>query len=282
MDLSTTEQPADLVPLEATILKEMGVNTEQDLITENVRASIRRGLPQLRPYAVQPTPVALVCGGPSINDCLEEIRQQYWEGSKLAAVNGTYEWLLQRGMRPAFMFMVDARGFNSRFLTRPAPHCSYWLASQCAPETFDRALGWPGADVRIWHAVAHESERDVLDRYYQGNYYAAAAGTTIGLRALGILQALGFRWLDVYGMDSCLTDAAHHAYSQPENDEEAQLPITVQVGDRFFKATLWQSLQAKETIEMLDKFPSESHITFHGDGLIAHLAKQRGSSARKE
>lgn len=280
MNLSTAEAPANLVPVPVSFMDDPGINTEQQQILANMRSALKRGLPQLQCYVPQPTPVAVVCGGPSLESTLPELQEQYWDGWKLAAMNGSYEWLLSRGMRPAFMFMVDARAFNARFLTRPAPHCTYWLASQCAPETFDRALSWPKADVRIWHTVAHETDKALLDQWYQGHYVAGGFGTTIGLRTIAILQTLGIRWLDVYGMDSCITTDAHHAYAQPENDGEEVLDV--QVGDRWFKATAWQSLQAKETIDALAQYPPDSRITFHGDGLIAHLAKQRERSARKE
>ncbi|MEN6605916.1 MAG: 6-hydroxymethylpterin diphosphokinase MptE-like protein [Bryobacteraceae bacterium] len=261
-------------------LKHLGLNVEREAALANVASSIRRGLPQLRQYARQETRIALACGGPSLAENADALLDLYWRGYKVVAVNGSYEWCLSRGIRPACMFMVDARPSNARFLTRPAPRCTYWLASQCAPETFDRALSWPDTDVRIWHAMADDVEKDLIERYYHGGYLVGGFGSSIGLRALSILLILGFRWFEVFGMDSCKTPGAHHAYPQPENDNDDEMQV--QVGDLWFTAAGWQASQMNEAMEFLKEYRDRAiNVFFWGNGLLAHLAEQAGLARRR-
>lgn len=277
MTFETATPQSELTPVDPAFLAELGVNQPEDAIIANMVSALRRGLPQLRPYATQQTPLVLVCGGPSLIDTLSQIREQYWDGAKIVAMNGSYEWCLERGMRPAMMFMVDARDFNARFLTRPAPRCTYWLSSQCHPATFDRACAWPSSDVRVWHTLSNDREKDLLDRWYTpGCYMTGGFGTTVGLRALTICVTLGFHWFDIYGMDSCIAGTQHHAYEQPENDGEHEGALTVQLPDGWqCLATSWQACQADEAMKVLDQLPPHVQVRFHGDGLIAHRAMLR-------
>ena len=61
----------------------------------------------------------------------------------------------------------------------------------------------------------------------------------------------------------------HHAYDQPENDDEEV--ITLVVGGKSFQCTIAQYHQAKEFIEMVSVTGAHYEMIVHGDGLISYL-----------
>src|SRR5678816_1351328 len=193
------------------------INTPDERLVANIAHSIRLGYPQLRPQPAQGERVCLVGGGPSLEDTFGELRDLYFSGAKVVTVNGSYQWCIDRNIRPSAQIVLDARPENARFVQPAIPQCKYLLASQCAPETWAAVEGRP--DVWIWHAVAQDNvlAKPVLDAYYLGQWMPTPGGTTVVMRALSILRSIGYLRFDLFGVDSCVMGTKHHAYAQPEN-----------------------------------------------------------------
>jgi len=81
---------------------------------------------------------------------------------------------------------------------------------------------------------------------------------------------LGFHKFEVYGFDSCIMEK-HHAYEQPENDDEQVLNIFV--SGKWFKCTAAHYHQAKEFVDIISKTGEHYDLAVHGDGLISHIIK---------
>jgi len=250
-------------------------NTTHDQIAANVRANIKRHLPQAQPYPAQPdVKVALLCGGPSLEGFKKEIKARRRRGWKLATVNGSHNWALDNGLEPSCQIMLDARAWNARFLDRPIDACRYLIASQCDPAAFDAV---EGRDVTIWHAVG-KVEKPILDRHYRGRYVHVQGGTTVGSRALWLLYMFGFRKIAIYGMDGCLKKGAHHAYQQPENDQE-QI-YKARVGRRTFYCHPWMAVQADELTQLLPMVPDDLALEFRGDNFISYMIRYTAEHGR--
>lgn len=149
-------EPERLNVLVGISLEEGRVNVTDEVILANVASSIRRGHPQVRPQKPSHDRIALVGGGPSLNDTVDELKDLLQEGAKLVTVNGAYQWCLERNLTPQTQIVMDARASNARFLDPALPRCNYLLASQCAPESWDRVEGRP--NVWIFHAAAGSDE----------------------------------------------------------------------------------------------------------------------------
>ncbi|KKL70650.1 hypothetical protein LCGC14_2102810, partial [marine sediment metagenome] len=194
------------------------LNVEEEAIYSNIRHSIALGLPQVFPHQLAPYKVAIIGGGPSLEYFVEDIRERFWRGDKIIALNNTYNWLIDNNIRPSAVVMADSRDFMARFVERAVPDCKYFIASQCAPEVFAKVMD---RETHIWHCCNDETEVDILDEYYLGhNYHPVAGGSTVALRAIGLMRMLGNRYMDLFGIDSCHMNGKHHAYEQPENDDE--------------------------------------------------------------
>lgn len=238
------------------------VNLDHDKIYANIRTNIRRPLPQLERHVPNKYKVALLCSGPSLSNAVIP------RGYKIATVNGTHDWALDRGLKPSVFMMLDARPHNVRFVQRPIETCRYVLHSQVDPSVFDALDGY---DVRIFHGAA-APEKKILDKYYMKRWLQVPGGGTVGTRAIGVLYTLGIRKILIFGMDGCLKRGVHHAFPQKENDFDAIR--TIRVGRRRFQTHMWMISQADDLMQMIPHLPDDLELGFEGDGLITHLVKE--------
>jgi len=257
----------------------MRVNQSHWIIRKNIRHNIRRHIPQLAPCNPQPrTHIAIVGGGWSLNDpkTFEELRQLYFDGVKLVALNGAGRWLMERNMRPSIQICMDSRPQNVAFLEEPIPGCRYILSSQCDPAMFDIC---EDRDVTMFHLFTEDEEgarrpdpiNRRLDAYYNGRWTKIPTAGTAGIVAPILCRALGFEFQHLFGVDSCYAPTGeHHAYSQSWNDGEGAVNFETSDG-RVFKCSAWQASQAQTFIDMIHVYGNQIQISVHGAGLIAHL-----------
>lgn len=268
------------------------LNTPEDVLLDHIRHNIKRGLPQMKFHPPNARTAVIVGGGPSINhpDVLADLRIASMDlpgqpGGKVVALNGAYNWCLSRKIRPSGMVMLDAREFNTRFLEEDVPGCTYFLAAQCHPKAFDLCKG---RRVIMWHALsAGQAEVDLLDDYFFGRWNNRTTGTTVATRAISLLNMLGFRKMEVFGVDSCLMkpdgsvaadddDVAHHAYEQAENDGGKVLSVWLRYHDGTAQRFLCHPWMAKQTdcfLKMTREMGSEFQLNVHGNGLIATMIR---------
>lgn len=272
----------------------LGINTDLDVTLEHIRAAHATGLPGIVPCEPQEDrEIMLVCGGPTMRDFADEIKEQREAGMGLITVNGAYNYCIEElGLKPSMQFMIDAREFNTRFLDPVIPECKYVIATQCHPSVWEKLptepnkAGEPRAFV--WH-VSLEDEQIELTNELWGPMNEAWApcpgGSTVTLRALNALQMLGFRKIHVYGFDSCMVGDEHHAYPQDENEHRNLSQVRIGRGtkyDRTFQCQPWMAAQAKEFVTLTRVYYQDLKLNVKGDGLIAHMIKTGAASAPLE
>ena len=250
-----------------------------DAILNHIRASVRRGHPQLWNTGLKPDRIALVGGGPSLESTLPDLIELVRSGAKLVTVNGAYRWCVERNLQPSAQVVLDGRPGTARFVDPEIPKCRYYLASQCHPSVWDAVEGRD--QVAIWHSVAPDStspEGQILTEYYGGNWQGVAGGTTVITRALGLLRMLGYLRFDLFGVDSCFLGDRHHAYPQTENEHDLRFRVTVAPADhpelaRDFWCAPWHVKQAEDFALTVRILGSKFLLNVHGDGLIAYMLK---------
>jgi hypothetical protein len=252
-----------------------GINTPDETLMKQVAENIRRGLPQAQPYDPNSQTAILVCGGPSLKTTEKDLIKSVWSGGRVVAVNGAYQWCIDRNIKPSGFVMLDAREFNARFVETPVPDCHYWLASQCHPKAFEHCRD---RKVTIWHALsAGEDEQAMLDAYYFKRYNPVTIGTTVAMRAISLLRMYGFTNIEIFGLDSCWMGEVHHAYDQPENKEK-KMSVWLRPKDRDEKAIRficapWMAKQAEDFMQLTKERGPLFNLNVHGDGLIASLIR---------
>lgn len=262
-----------------------GLNVSEAQVKENILANLRLGFQEVCPHEKQDTKIVLLAGGPSLKDHEEEILELGKSGVPIVTANGTYKWLLDRGIKPAAQFMVDARKFNERFIHEIVPTCKYIFSSQVANEAVIKV---PKDQVWLYHSGDSDLVKQCFDEFVkesnqQREWYPVYGGSTVIGRSLVVLAMLGFRNIEVFGWDSCLRDKEHHAYSQPEND--STYTVEVKVGDRSFTCHPWMVVQANEMPKIIRYIlgPIEGfNLSVRGDGLIAHMLNHAALLAEKE
>lgn len=269
--MNMTIDPDKVVPIELN----GDCNTTDEVILEQVRQNIRRGLPQIYPHQPNNVTAIVVCGGPSLESTKKDLARAVWAGGKIFACNGAYQWCIENNLKPSAALMLDAREFNSRFIDEPVDGCKYMLAAQCHPTTFDKCRG---RETLIWHACsAGDVEVEMLKEYYFDHVTPVTLGTTIGIRAISLIRMLGFQSMEVFGLDSCWLDKEHHAYEQLENQEQ-RIPIWLRPEGRDdkairFQCAPWHMKQFEDFIELIKERGELFQLNLHGNGLLATMLR---------
>lgn len=256
--------------------KDSGCNTPDDVILDQVASNIRRRLPQIQPYEPNSNTAIIVGGGASLKTTEKELRDLYWAGGKIVALNGAYNWCIERNFKPSACVLLDAREFNAEFVKEPVEGCRYLLSSQCHPKTFDYCKG---RETYIWHAcTAGDAELDLLKEYYFDRTYPITLGTTVGVRSVSILRMLGFTRMEIFGLDSCWLNDEHHAYEQAENAKDLRMPVWIRPQGRDdlalrFECAPWHMKQAEDFQNLIKERGNLFQLNVHGPGLIASILK---------
>jgi hypothetical protein len=239
-------------------------NTASEALFANVRSACARDLRWFdAENAEHDRHVAIVGGGPSVREMIEEIRwrksvgQDVWVLNNVAAI----------GLVPHIdaQVLLDARPENAEFITVAD---EYLVASQCAPELFDR-LGC--RNITLWH-VNMPGMADLLKDEKARVTYLIGGGTTVGMNALALAVSRGYRQIHLYGFDSSYRDGEHHAYPQALNDKDIRSDVLY--GDKGYVCAPWMVGQAQEFMELAPAYEADGvTITVHGTGLLPDIAR---------
>lgn len=270
--LDRTKSAAEVVGQPATpaTLQEqlpLVCNVPDEILFANMHAAQARGLPIIE--AVPPhDEIAVVCGGgPSLGDDIETIREMQQHGCKIFALNNVGHFLLERGIIADALVVLDARSHNARFVKGLSAQTLLYVATQCAPETFDAVTA--GAEVITWHPNMNGQSglREERKTIYIGE------GTVVGVRAMRMVHILGYRELHLFGLDCSFRDGHAHAYVQPEND--ADRPLECSVGDEKFISTPWMIRQAEDLQNLsVSLMGAGALIGVHGSGLFPSMIRE--------
>jgi len=261
---------------EAQILVEHGkLNTAEELILQNVETNCQQEYQLCTPHPTNDVEVMIVGSGPSLSDYENEIREKRADGVKLITLNGSYNWCLERGIKPSGTVIVDAREFNKRFVTPVVDDCKYFLSSQCHPSLFQDI---PKGQIWLWHSMSEVTDKTI--RKYYSAPFPIPGGSTVFLRTVVLLRQLGFHKFHVFGCDSCLTNGEHHAFSQPENDGQIVIPMII--AGRVFYCHPWMASQAREFITLIQRLGETFDMVLYGDGLLSYIIKTGAELAPQE
>lgn len=284
MNISPTFDPTLTKPIKFEAAAAGQCNTSDEVIMAQVAANIRRGLPQVQQFAPSGQTALLVCGGPSLKETERDLIEAYWAGGKIVAANGAYAWCVARNLKPSAMIMLDAREFNARFVEPVVPGCRYLLASQCHPAAFEACRD---REVWIWHACSGgESELALLREFYFDRCHPITIGTTVGVRAISVLRMLGWSRIDVFGLDSCWLNGAHHAYEQAENNDLMRTVWLRPEGRddlaQMFTCAPWHVKQAQDFMLLVKERGSILDLNVRGSGLIASMLRTGANISTEE
>lgn len=253
------------------------LNNDIKVIRANVSRNVDRDIPRVNEEPRHDRTLIIAAGGPSLGRWLPDLQMERamamfrGQGCDLWALNGAHDFLIDRGIVPDAMVMLDSREpCVDAFLSRPHKDVEYLIATQCDPKAFDvldgyRATRWTG-----WYWGVEK-----MDSQFIGG------GNTVGLHALSLGAVRGYRKFKLYGYDSSYEGDADHAYPQPMNANDMRVDVVLR--GRKFTAARWMVKQVTNFLGLAHTLTTEwgATIEIHGDGLL-RFAADVASEGRKE
>jgi len=129
-------------------------------------------------------PLAVVGGGPSVQDRLDELR--VWRGH-IWAINKAFGWLRENGVKARF-YTADPKPFDSLDIR---PGDDVLVGAHSFPELFEQV--WPGN----------------VEVYQHGTESGIVPGITSAGTAATVALALGYLDVTFFGCESSFSDVSH-------------------------------------------------------------------------
>lgn len=242
-----------------------GCNTPLETRDAQASVNLARDIPWLMPEAVKPRPLIVVGGGPSLKARWEEIKD--YDGDILA-LNNAYPFLIERGIVPKYFMLLDARRENIETIRTPHPDVVHFLAAQCHPDIFDQLLNL-GLDTRLY-VTSMESLQELVEGIDRPKLIIGGPIGTVGMKALSVGYALGYREFHLFGYDSSQDNGQHHAYPQSWNDGARMLDVYI--GDMRFTTSPSMAMQVAGFPAAVKSLQDEGcSFELHCDGLLPYF-----------
>lgn len=236
-------------------------NTSASIVRANIATNRQRDVPRLHELPMygkyrHGETIAIVGGGPSLNDTLDELTKI----ETVMVCGSAHDYVVAQGLSPRYAVMCDADKSEADFITRPLHSCTYLVASCCDPSVFDALAGY---DVVMW-----DNDQGDHEIFGADARHAIQGGCTVTLKAINIAIMLGYIGRHhFFGFDSSFTDAEYAYGGNPTNGR----PLLVKVSGRIFSSTTGWLAQAANFRDMVLAMPHFFTPTVHGDGLIAAM-----------
>ena len=231
-------------------------------VVRNKALGLRRihELPEFRALR----PIAVVGGGPSLVDHLDELRKF----RVIIAAGSVHDYLMEQGIIPTYCVVTDADSIMNNYMTKPSRDTTYLIASHCSPSTFDK-LAAAGVHVVTFHCGGDPAFND---EYFGEGEFVMGGGCTVGSRAFMIAYTFGYLNIHLFGMDSCLQGEKHHSYesSDPEKEKLDNI-VDIRIGDATFKVAGYMLAQLFDVKDFVQRVGNAVTLTVHGDGALKAL-----------
>lgn len=179
----------------------------------NLKSTLARGLPECTLLPAREGALAVTASGPSLVDCLDELRG--WPG-EIWAINGAYGFLLEHGITAHGFVGIDPLPGLAEYVQNAQSRTTFYIASTCDPSVFDVL---DGHKVKVWHSKSEE------EFPYPEGVKLIYGGTTAATRVpfLGMFQ--GWRRYKLFGVDSSYSETSPYCYRWGSYKEDINQPI---------------------------------------------------------
>jgi hypothetical protein len=251
-------------------------NVTEMHVFDNIRAN-KNAAPWLVKSLTAHEDVAIICGsGPSLIGQLPFVNS-FRSMGKLFALNNAANILTKHGVRADYQVILDARKENVALL---GDADCYLIASQCDPSVFEKLKSdhTRTGHICLWHPAIE----GIADLFLDRNMTLIGGGTTVGLSAMALAFAMGFRKFALFGYDSSFVDGKTHAAPQLRTPTEAHT-FNVTVNGRTFQSNAAMAKQAELFPQFAMKLAdNDCEIRVFGDGLLPYIAQLMTGTAPAE
>lgn len=240
-----------------SLAKQIVCTSDAEKRNANVASSVARKLRTIRSQEPNDRSLAIVGGGPSAIDFLDEIRgyDDVW------CVNGMLDWLIEQGIKPKGYVIIDPEPIMTQYLKNPPDDVVYYVGSVCHPDTFDALKD---RNVVLFHPLM--DDMPIVD-----NKAVIGGGPTVLTRAPQLAYRLGYRDVHLFGADSSYESGIHHIYDAPMD------PIVrVSLDDVIYETSGVFLHQVAYFQQILHWFQSKgANFEIHGRGLGPDLLRAK-------
>jgi len=180
--------------------------------------------------------LTIACYGPSLTDTYRDLCKP------ILSVSGAHDFLIGKGVIPQYHVEADPRAHKAEMLTLANDQTEYLIASCCHPAVFEALKG---RNVKIWHCN-NGPESEEWAAVNGGMVPCVGGGSTVGLRAMQIGHLLGFRAIELHGMDSSFANGKQWAGAHSGKRKEV---VTVEVKGRKFLTSPLMIQAAREAVQ---------------------------------
>lgn len=254
---------------------------------ENIRINADRQHEPLVQKVYDRRTFVYVGAGPTMAQHLPAIRAQVEQPEKylVTCSNNTAKYLIENGIIPHVHWIIDPKPNKRADFDVTADGVDYWINLGCHPGVFDN-LEAQGRKPKVFLACSNINGdssdirllKEKMVEHQIPRIMSLAGGRTAGLRAICLAEALGFRRIEYYGFDGCLTDGEVYAFEKSR--KEAIIEVEAEDG-RKFMSTPMLSDQARAFLEWRTIIPWID-ITIHGDGFIRHMLELQKQKEYRE
>ena len=210
--------------------------------------------------------MALVCYGPSLTQSWRVLPTQSHD---VFTVSGAYAFLRARQIIPMGHIECDPRPHKADLLQDVTDATTFYLSSSCHPSVFDAI---PSGAVRLWHAwEGEEFEQALLKEDPQA--FSILGGSNVGLRAIAVGSALGYRHFAIHGMDGSLEEGVRHAGRHTGKPQKV-IKVRPEGSERWFETTPQLVSAAQEFVGMASRLVTDGYtFSLYGDGLVQEMLR---------
>jgi len=271
----------------------------KDYIRDNIKSNLKmidhnRFMHRISPHNQT---ALIVSGGPYLN--IKELKDTIKEnpGCKVVCVKHSYNKLLENNIKPWACVLLDPRpitGISTHGVTRKDlfkkvdPSTKFFVASMTDPSVTEHLIK-KKADIYGWHAftesLREEDERGVqivnnqvhlVDELGipQGSTLITG-GTCAAMRAIGIMNTMGFREMHLFGFDCSMEEPTKKQMEETtgaEDEEPKAKYMKVTVNDKDFWTTGELLAMAQDCERTFRDANSAINFTYHGEEtMVAEL-----------
>lgn len=211
---------------------------------------------------------AIVGGGPSLVKNLDALKKE----KLIIACGSVHDFLTESALiTPDYCLICDPDPIMANYIQYNNNYTKYLIASQCDKAIFETLRGCRNY---IWDCLGPtEFNQEMFD---VGRVNAIPGGCTVGTRAILCAIGMGFKKLNLYGMDSCLDGEKHHSYEfhNPELENLGEITeIKIDHSDKTFQVAGYMMAQVFDFQEILKVYGNSLEINIIGDGVLAEIMR---------
>jgi hypothetical protein len=207
--------------------------------------------------------------GPSLVDSLPFLVEEVTQGFTVCTTSGAHDYLLTKGIRPDYHAEMDPRARKAEFVRSPHKDIEYLIASVCH---LDMWRNLEGFNTRLWH-LADLPEIEGFVAQLEPDAMVFPSAQCIGLTAIAVGHAMGFRKFSLHGMDCSYKDGEPHAGEHNGSNSDDRR-FKVRCGETYYQTRIEWIQYARNFVEIILQRMPGCEFRIHGDGLLQRMVKE--------